>query len=151
LGRRCSVALTNLVSTPTKLSRVLLVDDHPAVLRQVTQLLSGEFEVVGALPDGRDLQQAVKMREPDLVVLDISLPGASGIELARKLAATPAPPRIVFLTVHADPDYAREALAAGALGYVVKSRLASDLVPALHAALEGSRFISPSPGLEELG
>ena len=138
------------MSASTKLSRVLLVDDHPAVLRQVAQLLSGEFEVVETLPDGRDLQHAVEARQPDVVVLDITLPGPSGIELARSLSATPAPPKVVFLTVHADPDYAREALATGALGYVVKSRLVSDLVPALHAALDGRRFVSPSPGLEEL-
>jgi len=134
-----------------KLSRVLLVDDHPEVLRQVAQLLSGEFEVADTLLDGRNLEETVEARQPELVVLDITLPGASGIELARNLAAMPAPPKIVFLTVHADPDYAREALSTGALGYVVKSRLASDLIPALHAALEGRRFISPGQGLEDLG
>jgi DNA-binding NarL/FixJ family response regulator len=127
-----------------------MVDDHPDVLRQVAQLLSGKFEIVDSLPDGRNLQQAVEVHQPDLVVLDITLPGVSGIELARGLALAPAPPKIVFLTVHADPDYAREALAAGALGYVVKSRLASDLIPALHAALGGRRFVSPGLDLEEL-
>jgi DNA-binding NarL/FixJ family response regulator len=126
------------------------VDDHPAVLRQVTQLLSGAFQVVDALLDGRTLQRAVEIQHPDLVVLDITLPGVSGIELARDLTATAAGPKIVFLTVHDDPDYAREALAAGALGYVVKSRLASDLIPALHAALDGRRFVSPCPALEDL-
>lgn len=131
------------------LSRVLLVDDHPAVLQQVAQVLFGAFEVVGALPDGGKLEQTVATCHPDLVVMDITLPGPSGIGLARQLAATPAPPKIVFLTVHADPDYVREVLATGALGYVVKSRLASDLVPALRAALEGLQFVSPSFGLEE--
>ena len=73
---------------------------------------------------------------------------ARKIELARRLAGTPA--KIVFLTVHADPDYAREALATGAAGYVVKSRLATDLIPALHAALEGRRYLSPCEELENL-
>jgi CheY-like chemotaxis protein len=136
------VAATFIVSAPTEPSRVLLVDDHPAVLRQVAQLLSGEFRVVGNLADGRELMPAIRDHHPDLLVLDISLPGASGIDLARQLADTPAAPKIVFLTVHEDPDYAREALETGALGYVVKSRLASDLIPALHAALEGKRFVS---------
>jgi len=113
-------------------------------------LLSCDFQVVDALLDGRNLHRAVEVRRPDLIVLDVTLPGISGIELACGLASTPQPPKIVFLTVHADPDYAREALAAGALGYVVKSRLASDLIPALHAALDGKRFISPCPALEEL-
>jgi DNA-binding NarL/FixJ family response regulator len=142
------------LSAAITLSRVLIVDDHPAVLRQVAQLLSIEFLVVDVLLDGRNLRSAVELRRPDLIVLDISLPGANGIDLARGLAADqpkPAPqPRIVFLTVHADPDYAREAFAAGAFGYVIKSRLASDLIPALHAALEGKRFVSPFPGIEEL-
>ena len=126
------------------------MDDHPAVLRQVAQLLAGAFQVVDALLDGRTLQCVVEIQHPDLVVLDITLPGVSGIELARSLTATAAGPKIVFLTVHDDPDYAREALAAGALGYVVKSRLASDLIPALHAALEGHRFVSRCPALEHL-
>lgn len=126
------------------------MDDHPAVLRQVAQLLTGAFQVVDALLDGRQLRRAIELRHPELVVLDITLPGISGIELARDLTATASCPKIVFLTVHDDPDYAREALAAGALGYVVKSRLASDLVPALHAALEGRRFVSPCPALESL-
>lgn len=129
---------------------MLLVDDHPALLRQVTRLLAGEFEVVGTLPDGRDLLQTVAGHRPDLVVLDITLPGRSGIELARDLTLAPAPPGIVFLTVHADLDYAREAFTAGALGYVVKSRLASDLIPALRAALAHRRFVSPSAELGEL-
>jgi DNA-binding NarL/FixJ family response regulator len=142
--------LHKTVSAPTTLSRVLLVDDHPAVLRQVAQLLSGEFQVVDALLDGRNLQRAVGFRHPDVVVLDITLPGASGITLARELAQAWPTLKIVILTVHADSDYAREALAAGALGYVVKSRLASDLIPALHAALEGNRFVSVCPGLDDL-
>jgi DNA-binding NarL/FixJ family response regulator len=138
------------VSAPTTLSRVLLVDDHPAVLRQVAQLLSSEFKVVDALLDGKNLECTVGLRRPDLIVLDISLPGASGLDLARSFAGAPNAPKIVILTVHDDPDYAREALAAGALGYVVKSRLVSDLIPALRAALNGQRFVSPCPALDDL-
>jgi DNA-binding NarL/FixJ family response regulator len=138
------------LNAATTLSRVLLVDDHPAVLRQVAQLLSDEFQVVDALLDGRNLRSAVELCRPNLIVLDISLPGVNGIDLARGLASEPNAPKIVILTVHDDPDYAREAFAAGALGYVIKSRLVSDLIPALHAALEGRRFVSPCPALENL-
>ncbi|MFN0066531.1 MAG: response regulator transcription factor [Limisphaerales bacterium] len=130
--------------------RVLLVDDHPAVLRQVAALLANEFLVVGALSDGQGLQRSIAADHPDLVVLDITLPGTSGIDLARDLACTANPPRVVLLTVHADPDYVRAAFAAGALGYVVKTRLACDLIPALHAVLGGKSFISPVPSLEEV-
>ena len=130
--------------------RVLLVDDHPAILRQVAQLLAGEFEITDALHYGAQLEVAVAKSRPDLIVLDIALPGTNGIELARQLTAADCPARIVFLTVHADADYAREAFAAGGLGYVVKLRLGSDLLPALRAALEGRRFISPCRELESI-
>lgn len=145
------MAALKLACQTKSATRVLLVDDHPPLLRQVAQMLAGRFEVVDSLPDGRALLPTVAARHPDVVVLDITLPGVSGIELARRLAAMPAPPKIVFLTVHADPDYAREALATGALGYVVKARLASDLVSALQAALGGRRFTSPGLELETPG
>ena len=92
------MSLTKLVMAPTTVSKVLLVDDHPEVMRRVAQLLSAEFRVVGALPDGGELQSAVGKHQPDLIVLDISLPGASGIELARELGGHPVfrnvrPPR----------------------------------------------------------
>jgi len=126
------------------------VDDHPAMLQQVERLLAAEFEVVDELPDGSNLDRAVQLHHPNLVVLDITLPGRSGLELAQELSRTASPPKLVMLTVHADSDYAREAFAAGAQAYVVKSRLADDLVSALHAALDGRRFISPTPELREL-
>jgi len=138
------------VDSKTKPVRVLLVDDHPAMLRQVAQLLEGEFQVQAALQDGEHLVTTAAALRPDLIVLDIALPGLNGIELARRLAAAACPAGIVFLTVHADADYARAAFAAGGLGYVVKPRLGSDLLPALRAALQGQRFISPCPDLDAL-
>jgi DNA-binding NarL/FixJ family response regulator len=123
--------------------KVLLVDDHPAVLKQTIRLLSGHFEVVDTLESGSGLNAAVSQHEPDLIVLDITLPGLSGFELATRLRRSGCSTKIVFLTAHRDTDYVREAFAAGADGYVVKARLASDLVPALQAVIEGKRFISP--------
>jgi DNA-binding NarL/FixJ family response regulator len=137
------------VPASTTLARVLLVDDHPEVLRQVARSLAGEFDVIATLPDGSQLDVALAQHRPDLIILDITLPGASGIDLARRLKASGCAVKLVFLTVHADPDYLRAALDAGALGYVVKPWLASDLVPALHSALAGRRFVSPVRGLEE--
>jgi DNA-binding NarL/FixJ family response regulator len=130
--------------------RVVLVDDHPAVLRQTIQLLSNEFEVVDALDDAAQCSATVHDLEPDLIVLDITLPGLSGIELALRLKASGCTAKIVFLTVHADPDYVRESFTVGASGYVVKPRLGSDLIPALRAAMLGHRFVSPCPELQEM-
>jgi CHASE2 domain-containing sensor protein len=85
---------------------------------------------------------------PDIAVLDISMPGLTGIEAARQLVKLDV--KVVFLTVHDDPDYLRSALATGAIGYVMKDRLATDLVPALREALAGRQFVSPSPSLESV-
>lgn len=135
------------MNVDTRRPRVVLVDDHPAVLRQTIQLLSSEFEVVDALDDSGEFSTVVADLDPDLVVLDITLPGLSGIELASRLKTARCAAKIVFLTVHIDQDYVREAFAVGAIGYVVKARLASDLIPALRAALCGQQFISPCPEL----
>jgi DNA-binding NarL/FixJ family response regulator len=139
------------MSDDAKKVRVILVDDHPAVLRQTMQLLPERFEVVETSQDGAELQAAVGELQPDILVLDITLPLFSGVELARRLRAAGHKTKIIFLTVHTDPDYVWEAFEAGALGYVVKPRLASDLVPALDSVLEGKRFISPCPELAGVG
>ena len=129
-------------------SRVLLVDDHEEFLAVEARLLEPEFEVVTAVRDGRRALEEAARINPDLIILDITMSRIDGIETARHLRASGSRAKIVFLTVHADPDYVREGLAAGATGYVVKSRLASDLVPALREALAGRSFVSPYIRLE---
>ena len=93
--------------------RVLLVDDHPAMLRQLVELLPEGFQVVAALQSGFGIREAVAAHSPDLIILDITLPGPSGIQLASQLRLAGCMTTIIFLTVHVDPDYARAALAAG--------------------------------------
>jgi DNA-binding NarL/FixJ family response regulator len=129
---------------------IVLVDNYPAILHQMLPLISPEFEVLSVFEDGRLLPSLVQKLNPDLIVLDITLPGLNGIEIAGLLQKTGTQARIVFFTVHADPDYAREAFHLGALGYVVKMRLVSDLMPALKAALSGQRFLSPCSELAAL-
>jgi DNA-binding NarL/FixJ family response regulator len=135
------------MSTTPQKPRLLLVDDHPPLLQQATRLLCNEFEVIGALPDGSTLIEVAAKEMPDLIVLDMSLPGQSGLILANELQKARCQARVVFLTVHCDADYAQAAFRAGASGYVVKARMASDLVSALHTALRGGRFVSPCPEL----
>ena len=127
---------------------VLLADDQEVFLSVERRLLEPEFEVGGTVRDGQAAVEAVTRLAPDVLVLDVSMPVLDGIAAARTLRAAGSRAKIVFLTVHGDPDYVRAALAAGALGYVVKCRLASDLVPALRDALAGRSFVSPS-GLHE--
>ena len=127
--------------------RLVVVDDNPAMLRQIAHVLSEQFEIAAMCQNGDELQSALESCDPDVVVLDITLPGENGIAIASRLTRTACRARIVFLSVHNDADYVRSTMAAGALGYVVKMRLSSDLPAALHAAFAGERFISPLPEL----
>ena len=117
--------------------RVLLADDHEAMLDRVAGLLATECDVVGTVTDGQQALDAVRELKPDVLVLDISMPVMNGIETARRLKEAGSETRIVFLTVHDDPNFAREALEAGALSYVIKQRIASDLVAAIKKAHAG--------------
>ena len=132
-------------------ARVLLAEDHADFLAAAVRLLGAEFTVVRTFGDGESLLREAAGLRPELIVLDITMPGVNGIETVRRLKAAGEAGAVVILTVHSDPDYVREVLAAGALGYVVKCRLASDLIPALKEALAGRSFISPSIHLENSG
>lgn len=123
---------------------VLLADDHGEFLATTVRELESHFDVVEAVGDGQSLLTQAARLEPDVVVLDISMPVLNGIEAARKLKAAGSTAKVVFLTMHADPDYVHAALATGALGYVIKSRLATDLLLSIREALAGRRFVSPS-------
>jgi DNA-binding NarL/FixJ family response regulator len=130
-------------------ARILLADDHAEFLALAAGLVEPEFEVVKTFEDARGIVDEAATLDPDLVILDISMPGLSGIEAALQLKAAGRKAKVVFLTVHEDPDYLRSALATGALGFVVKRRLALDLIPALRSALAGRRFVSASMLQEE--
>ena len=121
-----------------------MADDQPAVLSQVTRILGDEYDIVGTVGDGLELLEAAGRLEADVIVLDITMPGVDGLGAARSLKRAGCRSRLVFLTVHEDADFAREALALGADAYVVKSRLASDLLTAIHEALAGQKFVSPT-------
>ena|SRR5215510_4167689 len=123
---------------------VLLADDHGDFLSTVARHLEPHYEVVGTVGDGQALLDEAVRLTPDVIVADISMPVLNGIDAARRLRATGSRARIVFLTVQADPDYVSAALGVGALGYVLKSELASDLLPCLKDAVGGRSFVSPA-------
>jgi DNA-binding NarL/FixJ family response regulator len=123
--------------------RILLADDHPYFSEFVEGLLGPAFEIVQKVRDGRALIDAALKLKPDLIITDISMPVLNGIDAVDELRKSGCISRIVFLTVHSDPEFIRECLAAGAYGYVFKERVTIDLPPAVHEALAGHIFISP--------
>jgi len=121
--------------------RVLLADDSDAVLERVSGLLREEFDVVGTVSDGLQVPAAIEKTKPDLLVIDIGLPGMNGIQTVQRLTKMGTTAKIVFLTVSQDEDYISAAIAAGAAGYVTKARMQSDLILALREALAGKFFV----------
>lgn len=125
--------------------RVLLADDHQPSIRRWRALLEPQFEVVGAVADGVALVEAADCLRPDIVVTDVVLPLRTGVAAVDAIVRRHPGIRAVFVTVYADQTLLRQALAAGALGYVLKIRAGDDLLPAVDAAVHGQLLISPFP------
>ena len=121
-----------------------MAEDHAAVRTSVVRLLSKSYDVVGTVSDGRALLEAIDAIDHDVLVLDLSLPVISGIEAASMLKRAGRPAKIVFITVHNDPDFVRAAQDAGGLGYVLKQQMNTDLPEAIDKACAGEYFTSPS-------
>ena len=124
-------------STDTPRPRVLLCEDHTLVREGLRELLADTLDVVGAVEDGRALLQAAEHLKPDVVLLDITLPQLNGFDAARQLARVSPASKVVFVTIHADPAYVREAFRAGATGYVVKTAACVDLLSSIGSAARG--------------
>jgi DNA-binding NarL/FixJ family response regulator len=123
-------------------ARILLVDDNEAMLVRVSALLSPSCAVVGTVKDGPAALEAARTLRPDVIVLDISMPGMTGLEVATCLRKDGSTAALVFLTVHDDDEFILAAKAAGGIGYVLKSRLATDLMLAVREARAGRWFLS---------
>jgi DNA-binding NarL/FixJ family response regulator len=124
-------------------AHVLLADDHSVMLDRVGVHLSSSFEVVGAVTNGQEMILAGIRLDPDVIVADITMPGLSGIEAAQQLREAGSRARFVFLTIHIEHEFVDACVSQGALGYVVKSHMKTDLISAIKAALMGRTFISP--------
>jgi DNA-binding NarL/FixJ family response regulator len=127
-------------------ARVLLADDNPAMLEKVASTLASDFDVVGAVHNGQEALDAAAQLDPDVIVLDISMPVLDGIKAAARLREGNSSAKIVFLTANHDALICQAASETGALGYVTKPRLIHDLIRATKLALAGCRFISPDVG-----
>jgi DNA-binding NarL/FixJ family response regulator len=122
--------------------RVLLADDHLAVLQRVTKLLESVFEVVGSARTGKEMVSEATRLNPDVIVVDISMPELGGIEAVHQLRKKGSTAKVVFLTIHSEDEFVQACFAEGALGYVVKVHIKTDLIPAINAALSGHPFVS---------
>jgi len=126
-----------------KRTRVLLADDHILVMECVKMLLEIHFEVVGTVTDGRALLAAAKELEPDVIVLDISMPVLNGLDAGRQLRQLLPSARLIYLTVYKDPILADEIMRFGASGYILKSSAASELCHAIHEGMKGKSYVTP--------
>lgn len=125
-------------------TRVLVVDDHHPFRRLVCSMLQehGSVQVVGEAQDGLEAVRQAELLQPDLIILDIGLPGLNGIEAARQISKVASAARIIFLTQECSPDVVKEAFTVGALGYVIKTQVGAELLAAVDAVSHGSRFVS---------
>jgi DNA-binding NarL/FixJ family response regulator len=123
--------------------KVLLADDHPPLLEAATNLLKPHYDLVGIATDGAMLVSETLRLRPDVIVTDITMPVVSGIDAVIQLRKSRSSAKVVFLTVHSEEEFLKACMAEGALGYVLKSRMKTHLVPAIDAALDGRTYISP--------
>jgi len=125
--------------------RILLADDHSIVREGLRALLERqqEFEVVGDVADGREAVEMAETAFPDVVVMDVAMPGLNGIEATRRITARSPRTGVVILSMHSDESYILRSLKAGARGYLLKDSLQADLIDAVRAAAQGKSFFSP--------
>jgi DNA-binding NarL/FixJ family response regulator len=133
-------------STPSDAQRerptVLIADDHTLVAQGLSSLIEKEFNVLAIVENGRELLKAASLRAPDLALIDVSMPEMTGLEAARKLLEIAPKCKIIFVSVHATPEFVREAFGIGARGYLLKRSAASELVHAMRTVLKGNSHVS---------
>ena len=124
-------------------ARLLLADDHPVLLAGLKKLLEDEFDVVGMAADGIELIASAQKLRPDAAIVDISMPRLNGIDAIRRIRKVAPHTRVLVLSVHSDSAYVKEALRAGARGYILKQSAAVELITGLHQVLRGRIYLTP--------
>jgi DNA-binding NarL/FixJ family response regulator len=123
--------------------RILLADDHVLVAEGIQKLLEPEYELVGIVADGRSLVAAAAKLQPDIVVVDISLPLLNGLDASQQLKKNHPTLKIIVLTMHSEPNFVTQAFRVGVSGYVLKQSVGSELVQAIREVVKGRTFVSP--------
>lgn len=133
-------------ATTTTATTFFVADDHPVLREGLKRMLQERpgFEVIGEAGDGRELVRRASELRPDVVVLDLSMPGMNGIQAARKLRAVLPNAKLIILTVREEEEFVFEALRAGVDGYVLKGQGFDDLLTAIDTSLKGERYLSPT-------
>ena len=126
--------------------KILIVDDHPLFRAGLRQVITDapEFELVGEAGNGEDAMALILQRKPDVAVLDLKLPGLTGLEIARKLQAMRSPVRVIMLTMHNEEEILNRALDDGVVGFVLKENAVEEIVKAIEAVASGEHYFSPS-------
>jgi len=132
-----------MLAQPTTRVRVLIADDHSVVAEGLRSLLEKQYDVIGIVPDGRELLVEAPKLKPQIIVLDIGMPLLNGLDAAERLKSSLPNVRFVFLTMKDDPNIAAAALNLGKVGYVLKHAAASELLKAVSEVLEGRAYITP--------
>ena len=132
-----------MTMTMTAAPRTLLADDHMMVAEGLNRLLADHCQMVGTVLDGTSLVEAAVDLQPDLIIADLSMPGLSGLDAITQLRARGVNAKIIILTMYADPRIAKEAIAAGAVGFVSKHAAGQELLTAIQEVLGGGTYLSP--------
>jgi len=124
-------------------TKILLADDHPPFVEAALAILKPHYDILGIATDGAMLVSDALRLRPEVIVSDITLPIVNGIEAIHRLRTSNSQAKVVFLTIHAEEEFLKACMAEGALGYVLKSRMNTQLIPAIEAALGGKSYVSP--------
>lgn len=129
-----------------KAVRIILADDHTIVREGLAKLLEGEpdLKVVGEAEDGRQAVRQVQKYTPDIVLMDIAMPNLNGIEATRQIKKISPQTKVIILSMHSHDRYINELFSLGASGYLLKNATGTDIINAIHAALQGNTYLSPS-------
>lgn len=122
---------------------VVVADDHVLVAHGLAKLVENELEVVAIVDQGRDLPSVIQRHQPNVVLVDISMPEYTGVEAARQVRELAPNCKVIIVTMHSNPEYVREAFRAGASAYVLKRSAVSELMAAVHQVLAGNVYVSP--------
>jgi DNA-binding NarL/FixJ family response regulator len=127
-----------------KKTKIFIVDDHQLVRDGIKALLEGEqnLEVVGEAADGISFYAQLETAKPDVILMDISLPGASGVEITAKLTESDPEIRVIILSMYTQDDFVLKALKAGAMGYLPKNTTREEMIAAIHSVVNGEEYLS---------